>query len=574
MKHGPLFCLALFFLLISLSNADTKPCVECMDQEVLKAVFAKNRFDKNDPDIIRGKYVRHGDKVLDNPAYAISGYMDIADAPLNACLKTNIGGIRFICFYDNDKKYITCLENTNPAPIPHNAAYARLSFNHINMDRLEVHVCAQPKLNMTFVNDICLPSTLWLLSDTQNDLFVQPFLKRWRPYDDFVRFNLSQNAPFMRRFSTVASIDRPVDGSVLTTELVNGDEFITRKRLKTTIRVGQKGVGDQTVTAQILGDSYVHGAFFRHALLDSGYVPNLQLVGLLKCGENQYNEGRGGWSLSSYFNIPTRPVQCYHGFMQPDGDFRYWGATQFWTIAWQCFLKTAPKGFEPYYSCSRFDDVLPRFDESTGYLKNPQKGDLQYDNDKQVFVLYDGEAWQPATEDFFTWNIDYSKYLSMWNIQKPDFLFVMLGLNDFRNNLEADFTEWRRRIGILKYSYLKANPDGKFVICIPCSTCGSLDNAAGDFTIRHNAAMWRFRKWLIDTFDKQEKDGYYLLDVGITIDNEHGYMLAKNATTVPFETYKGEESLRIQTGNPHPYLNYPSMGIPIAAFIQYYRNQK
>ena len=91
MKHGPLFCLALFFLLISLSNADTKPCVECMDQEVLKAVFAKNRFDKNDPDIIRGKYVRHGDKVLDNPAYAISGYMDIADAPLNACLKTNVG---------------------------------------------------------------------------------------------------------------------------------------------------------------------------------------------------------------------------------------------------------------------------------------------------------------------------------------------------------------------------------------------------------------------------------------------------------------------------------------------------
>ena len=50
-------------------------------------------------------------------------------------------------------------------------------------------------------------------------------------------------------------------------------------------------------------------------------------------------------------------------------------------------------------------------------------------------------------------------------------------------------------------------------------------------------------------------------------------MLAKNAVTVPFETYKGEESLRIQTGNPHPYPNYPSMGIPIAAFIQYYRGK-
>ncbi|MBR6324151.1 MAG: hypothetical protein IKR62_04145 [Victivallales bacterium] len=434
---------------------------------------------------------------------------------------------------------------------------------------------AQPQTTMsTFVNDICLPSTLWLLSDTQNDLFVQPFLKRWRPYDDFVRFSLDKNAPFMRRFSMVASIDKPVDGSVLTTELVNGDEFAIVKRLRTTIRVGRKGVGDKPVTAQILGDSFVHGVFFRHALLDSGHVPNLQLVGLLKCAEKQYNEGRGGWSLGSYFNIPTKPVQCYHGYMQPDGDVRYWGATQFWVTAWQCFRKTAPKGFEPYYSCGRFDDFLPRFDEATGFLRNPRKGDLQYDNARQSFVLFDGAAWHPAAKEQFNWNIDYSKYLSMWDIQKPDFLFVMLGLNDFRNNLQADFSEWGRRIAVFKESYLKANPDGKFVICIPCSTCGSLDNVAGDFTVRQNAAMWRFRKWLIDTFDQKESEGCYLLDVGLAIDNEHGFMLAKNDSAVPFGSYKGEESLRVQSGNPHPYPNYPSMGIPIAAFIQYYRDRK
>ncbi|MBR4518942.1 MAG: SGNH/GDSL hydrolase family protein [Victivallales bacterium] len=422
-----------------------------------------------------------------------------------------------------------------------------------------------------FVNDICMPSTLWMLSGVQNDLFVQPILKRWRPYDDFVRFRLAPDAPFLRRLSTVASITEPVDGSVLTTELVNGDEFAIVKELQSTIRVGQPGVGDTPVTAQLLGDSYTQGTFFRHALLESGYVPNLRLVGLLKCADGQYNEGRGGWRLANYFAVPTQPVQCYHGFMQPSGDARYWGATQFWRNAWQCFRQTAPKGFEPYYSCGRFDDVLPRFDEATGFLLHPTPGDVQFDNDRNAFVRFDGASWQPVDSQELSWDIDYSKYLAMWDIPQPDFLFVMLGLNDFCHHLQADFTEWGKRITRLRESYQKACPDGKFVICIPCSTCGSLDNAEGNFTLRQNAAMWRFRKWLIDNFDRREQEGFYLVDVGITIDNEYGYHLTQSAVTIPYEQYSGKDTLRVQAGTPHPYANYPSMGLPIAAFIQAHR---
>ena len=170
-----------------------------------------------------------------------------------------------------------------------------------------------------------------------------------------------------------------------------------------------------------------------------------------------------------------------------------------------------------------------------------------------------------------TWSFDYGKYLKMWNIQSPQFLFVLLGLNDWRGNMNADFTEWGTRIAVMKDSYLKAVPNGKFVICIPCSTCGSIDNAAGDFTPRQNAAMWRFRDWLIKNFDAREKDGFYLLDAGINTDNEHGYRLASGAAAVPFEKYPGEEKLRVQVGNPHPYPNYPAMSLPFAAFIQYHR---
>ncbi len=268
---------------------------------------------------------------------------------------------------------------------------------------------AAPAAAPAFVNDICLPSSLYLLSDTQNDLFVQPFIKRWRPYDDYVRFSMNKKyGKFMRHLSTVVTLDKPVDGAALNVELINGDEFKTIKRQTVKLRVGKKGVGDKDVYAQIVGDSFTHGQFFRDALLDSGYVPRLHLVGLLKCGAGQYNEGRGGWALSTYFSVPSQPNRSYHGFMQPDGG-RYWGNRDFWKMAWRCTRKTQPPGFEPTYSCARFDDCVNRFDEKTGILLNPAVGDIQFDEAVKSFVRYDGAAWQPADGKSLPWSFGYGK---------------------------------------------------------------------------------------------------------------------------------------------------------------------
>ena len=431
-------------------------------------------------------------------------------------------------------------------------------------------VDASPAVPPAFVNDICLPSALYMLADTPNDVFVQPFLKRWRPYNDFVRFGMKDKNAFSRRLSHVATVSKPTDGAVLHVDLVNGDEFKTVKRLAPVLRVGRKGVGEKDVYAQIIGDSLTHGRFFQAALLDSGYVPKLHLVGLLKFADGQYNEGRGGWSLASYFSVPSRPGRSYHGFMQPEGA-RYWGNRAFWKMAWRCVRKTQPKGFEPSYSCARFDSCVTRFDEQTGVLLNPAKGDVQFDEGEKSFVRYDGAAWRAVPAQSLKWRFDYGKYLQMWNIPPPQFLFVSLGVNDFRGRLNADYSTWEQQITTMKESYLAACPDGKFVIAIPISTCGSIDNAAGDFTPLQNAAMWNFRNWLIQTFDKREKDGFYLLDGGIATDNDYGFNLAKGSVTVPFEGCTGEENLRVQTGNPHPYPNYVTMGLPFAAFIQYHR---
>ena len=264
------------------------------------------------------------------------------------------------------------------------------------------------------------------------------------------------------------------------------------------------------------------------------------------------HEELSGDRLADYFGVHTGETKAYQGFMHPEGDHRYYGATGFWINCHK--VMNGNTGLA--VTCGRYDDCAVRFDPQTGYLLNPRTGDVQYDNGKGSFVLWDGTQWTPVQQNDFTWSFDYGKYLEAWDLPAPQFMGEMLGLNDFRGDMNADFTEWNERIETMKRSYLEAVPDGKFMILIPCSTCGSMNNDSGAFTLQQNAAMWRLRKNIIDTFDNREDEGFYLVDVALAIDNEDGYRKNENG---------------VQTGNPHPYLSYPAMGVPIAAFIQYHR---
>lgn len=424
---------------------------------------------------------------------------------------------------------------------------------------LLLSVCScQPLLaqdKKSFGNDICLPSRLYLLSDTVNRLFTEPMLMRWRPYNDVVRF--SGNNRYAQRTPREAVITAPQDGMLVTTELVNTDAFEVLRRDTASVCVGRRGIGQQQVVVQILGDSYVDGAFFRDALLTKNHVPGIRLVGLRKVRDvaGQYDEGRGGWTVKKYFEIPKGDGTPYHGYMQPAGSYRYWGSCGFWKNAWK--VKNGElTDFESVYNCGRYDKCLPKFDAASGYLLKPEKNDLMYDGVLGSYVLYTGRKWKPIDMDEEGWHFDYGKYLAMWEVEAPEFFAVLLGLNDYRDSLTADYSLWNARMEAMKVSYRKAVPHGKFVLLMPCSTCGSLDNRRGDFTWRQNAAMWRLRQNIVRTFDRHWHEGFYIVDIALSVDSEQGYCRDKDG---------------LQTGNPHPYLSYPDMGVPLAAFIQYYR---
>lgn len=428
----------------------------------------------------------------------------------------------------------------------------------------------------TFQNDICLPSTLYMLENTQNDIFVEPLIKRWKPFDDVVRF--SGSSKYSRRLQRVASINQPVDGSSITLTLVNQDEFRTIKTLTSIIELGKPGVGKDTITFSIIGDSFTNGAFFKDALLEKGYVPNIKMIGLrdvLGC-PGQFDEGRGGWRLNSYFKVTNQRTKPYNGFWQPNNDYKYWGATDFWILAKQ--IHSNPKKewtFGEKYSAGRFFSKSILFDDKNGYKLNPKQNDIMYDNTLKSYVMFNKKKWVKVNYKDFDWHFDYGKYLSMWNLESPMILAEFLGLNDFRsapNPSSIDFTEWNAQMEEVIASYLNTVPSGKFVLMIPSSTCGILDNEAGDFTTKQNACMWELRKNIIEMFDNRTTENIYIVDAGLAIDNLDGSKFLTDSTYIlPYAEYSGNEKISVQTGNPHPYPNYPTMGISIAAFIQRFR---
>jgi len=433
-----------------------------------------------------------------------------------------------------------------------------------------------PEIKPPFKNDICLPAKLYMLSEVQNNIFVEPLIKRWRPYDDVVRF--SGTAKFQRRLQRVASIGEPEEAATVSLSLINQDYFDTIKTVTSSIVVGKKGIGVDTVTVSIIGDSFTQGAFFKDALLVKGYVPKIKMIGLRNVSgyPGQFDEGRGGWTLAKYFAVTTKRTDAYNGFFQPGGDFRFWGSTDFWKLA--NAIRINPKenwSFGESYNAGRYTTRSLLFDEKTGYKLNPEKNDIMYNNSEESYVRYDGKHWMKVNYADFVWDVDYGKYLSMWKLKAPSILVEFLGLNDFRGAKkpsEINFTEWNLQLEKLAGSYLKAVPNGKFVLMIPSSTCGILDNVAGDFTTRQNACMWEHRRNIIEKFDRREKENIFVVDAAIAIDNLNGSDFTTDPVyTKPYSEYPGMEIIPVQKGNPHPYPNYPDMGISLAGFIQKYR---
>ena len=489
--------------------------------------------------------------------------------------------------YNENKEWIKLVVTSTmgeyEVPYVENAKYAKLSIRSSDIDNLqdlEPNVFDEFILNKDlkgFVygkeidNDIAMPSKMYMLEGVVHDIFSTAIQQKNKPYENFIRFSGTQS--YTREFKNTSKISNPQNGSIIKTSLYSKD-FEVAKSLETEVIASDKNTDNGEIIIQCLGDSFTAMGFFRDALIDKNYCPNIKMVGTRKVkdsGANFHDEGRGGWSMGAYFSVAKGnglSGDAYAGYYQPEGVYKYWGDTRFWINA----IRSNIDGSNDYV-VGRFDQA-DRFDATTGLLTSPQQNDIMFNGDDMI--IYNGSSWEITSQSNYTWSFQYDKYLSMWNIEAPEILFVMLGMNSFRKSFSnGAWNTWKNRMEKIKESYKQAVPNGKFAVVIHCTNVGISNNTYRDFAEMQDFNLFKYRKNIIAEFDNREDEDIYLLDAGIMVDPIYGYPEehpdGRLIDRKPFDTYTGDRELFVQTYNPHPTVSYPAMSLPLAAFIQKFR---
>lgn len=438
----------------------------------------------------------------------------------------------------------------------------------------------------SFVNDIAMPKKLYMFNNVDNDIYKEPMIKLYGS-NEVVRF---KHSSIYRQFANVTTIKTPANNSILETSLRNlrSDAVDTIKTISTIIKSCNANLASETfsnLNVQVIGDSFTQGEFYYYGLEASKYAPNVTLVGTVKAWKSwntsAHHEGRSGWSLDIYSSVVTNG--CHSPFWQPNGNYRYWGNIDFWK---QVYINRENQNHDLY---TGYVEQLNLYYNQDGTLKSPLEGDIMFFNSENKFKVFNGSSWIDTTKESYTWGFDYSKYCSMYSAiigGVPDVIFFTLGLDDFRyyspNTIEEFATVWDKKVELLKTSYLSKNPNGKFVICIPCSTIGTDTNtivgtnAVGNdnFPALPHRSMFYARKHIIDTYDGRESSGIYVVDTGLMYDYYFGFLTTEDESyTKPFSAYQQDNKIEnVQFFNPHPTNSYRNASIAMAAFIQNMRN--
>ena len=427
----------------------------------------------------------------------------------------------------------------------------------------------------TIPYDIVFPKNLYCLDGVQRNIWHSSILSRYNPYETFLRFE--GTASYQRRCDIVASLKSGnTDGKTMVAALYDLNKMQKVKQITSTIKVGTPNAsGLSGIKVQFIGSSTVQLAYFKYAL--ENYVSNYTLVGMRHKPDlaDVKHEGRGGASLASYRTVATDSKSHYYPFWQPNGNYRYYGATGFWLYAKDNANSEseAASANGAYYNGCYNADILAMFDNTTGFLTNPSNGDIMYDTANATFKVYNGSSWVITDKNSYTWGFDYSKYLDMWGFATPDVVCVTLGANDFRNKeLPLDFDTWNSQMEELITSIHAESSNIKIVLC----NQGPFGNHGytGDVVPVQNYKMWLHLKDIIETFDNRENENIYVLAQGSEISAEYGFRRKANtdALTNPTEIFADDERMVVLNQDTvHPYLSLDNMGTPIAAFLQYIR---
>lgn len=406
---------------------------------------------------------------------------------------------------------------------------------------------------------LCIPNKMYILKNSQNSVYHKNIFD-WLD-GRFIIKNNSSAWSFLERCCRSLALTAAYTISLC--DRYSQNELY--HSIGSATIIGDPTTDNGLKKINVIGDSFTYNGMWYQQIYN--LCPNLSFVGMRKSYNTQQPlraEGRGGWTLNDYLTRDhyNDVFSGFSPFIHPAG-YKYYGVTGFWAM-----IVNGAIG-EYGYSMDGFDDYITWFG-TDGKKLNPVNGDMMYDSANNSYIYYNGTSW--ATYNGTpTFVFDYSKYIEVWNIQNPDFVIIMLGVNDFYNSYsESKAEQFVQNYNNVLDSIKSFSSNVKVAICtntviagLPNSTAGVLQNV--DFASRN---LWNGRKLIIDTFNNAtyEGRGIYVVDTGAVLDPDYGF----NVTEIkPFDYYEGDEREIYDTNGVHPSdAGYKQIGTCAAGFIQ------
>lgn len=410
------------------------------------------------------------------------------------------------------------------------------------------------------IPQMCLANKLYVLSGYQNSIYYKNILNYMLP-----KFTLKNRSVAWKYEDRCCRNNGAQAGFNL--QLCDTASLLQVRSISCGTVIGNPSTDNGAKKINVIGDSFTYNGRWYQQIYD--LCPNLSFVGMRKSygtSEPLRAEGRGGWKLSDYVTKPHFDTVEYgfSPFLHPSG-YKYYGVTGFWK-------KIVNGTIGPdTYTMNGYGDYVSWFD-SNGYKLNPQANDMMYDFENSQYIYYNGSEWV-AYSGTPTFVFDYAKYIEVWEIETPNFVLIMLGVNDFFGKYDetiatAFLANYNTMLDSIT-AFATANNISIVVGICTNTVIASMPNS--NYFENHlinSRSLWNGRKLIIDSFNipAYENRNIFVVDTGATLDPDYGFDVEEKK---PFEWYEGDERILFGTNGVHPSTGgYKQLGTCAAGFVQ------
>lgn len=251
------------------------------------------------------------------------------------------------------------------------------------------------------------------------------------------------------------------------------------------------------------------------------------------------HEGRGGWTLSTYFSAgKDNGLDSPFMFPVDVSGSAYRGNVKFWADI---------VGGNTDYNHSGFQNIAKGWTagqfiyDVSGYPLAPQEGDVVFDPSKvlgEKYQTYSGGAWNVMPTQPSKWEFNFAKYLIRYAaaftessiFQAPEVVTIMLGTNDFHSTDGLPgISTWLANMTALIDSIHAYNPAIKVIVVIPPTGAnqdawGVIDGTGGS-SAQHRRNIQLLGRQVLAAWDTDAAlaANTYVVNAGMAVDPDYGF---------------------------------------------------